>query len=88
MIQLADVARPWVIEQRLQRGRLEAGEVLPIPLRVLPQEMRRQRRDVFAPIAKRRQLDFDGVQTEQQILTETSGADFFAEDWSWSQKRS
>ena len=87
VIELADVARPRVIEQRLQRRRLEAAEVLPIALRVLPQEVRRQRRDVLAPLAQRRQLDFDRVQAEQQILTETSGRRLLRRGWSWSPRR-
>src|SRR5206468_7590526 len=47
VIELADVARPGMIEQRLQRGRLEASEVLPVPLCVLPQEMRGERWNVL-----------------------------------------
>src|SRR5437016_2149164 len=35
VIELADVARPRMIEQRLQRLRLEPGDVLAIALRVL-----------------------------------------------------
>ena len=35
VIELADVARPRMIEQRLQRRRLEAGDVLAVALRVL-----------------------------------------------------
>jgi len=36
VIELADVPRPRVIEQRLEGRRFETADVLPIPLRVLP----------------------------------------------------
>jgi len=74
VIELADVAGPRMIEQRLQRRRLETGDVLPVSLRVLAQEVGGQRRNVLAAFAQRRQLDLDGVQPEQQILAEPSPA--------------
>src|SRR5258706_3535506 len=72
MIELTDVAGPRVIEQRLQRRRLEPGEVLAIALRVLPQEVRGQRRNVLTALAQRRQLDLDRVQPEEQVLPEAA----------------
>ena len=68
-----------MIEQRLQRRLLEPGDVLAIPLGVLPQEVHRERRDVLAPIAQRRKLYLDGVQPEEQILAETSRRDLVGE---------
>ena len=65
-----------MVEQRLQRGGLEAGEVLSIALRVLPQEMIRQRRNILAAVPQRRQGDLDRVEPEQQILAEPAAADF------------
>src|SRR2546423_15075768 len=53
VVELADVAGPWMIEQRLQRSRLEACDVLAIALRMLPQEMMRERRNVLAPAPER-----------------------------------
>src|SRR5207249_3142235 len=79
VIQLADVARPRMIEQRLQRPRLEAGDVLPVPLRVLPEEVVGERGDVLAPLAKRRQLNLDRVQPEEQVLAEAARRDLFGE---------
>ena len=73
VIELADVARPAVIEQHLHRRRIEAGQRLAIALRVQPQEVPRQQRDVFAPIAQRRQVHFDRVQAEEQVLPESAG---------------
>ena len=71
MIQLADVARPGVRQQRLDGALVEAGERLAVVLGMLPQEVRGQQRDVFAAVAQRRQADLDGVQAEQQVLAET-----------------
>src|SRR5438093_1570739 len=79
VIELADVARPRMVEQRLQRRRLEAGDRLPVPLRVLLQEVRRQRRNVFTPLAQRRQGNLDRVQPEEQILAEPARRNFFRE---------
>ncbi len=79
MIELANVAGPRVVEQRLQGGRLEARQVLPVSLRMLPEKVSGERRDVFAAVAERRQLDLDGVEPEQEILTKAPGADFFSE---------
>ena len=79
VIELADVARPRMLEQRLQRRRFEAADVLAVALRVLPQEVRRERGNVLAPLAQRRQLDLDRVQPEQQVLPEAAGRDLLAE---------
>jgi len=68
----------WV-EQRLQRDRLEPVDGLPIPLRMLAQKVPGQRRDVVAAIAQRRQMDLDRIQPKQQILPESTAADFVDE---------
>src|SRR5262249_51843858 len=78
VIQLADVPRPGVIDERLQRRLFEPREVLAIALRMLPQEMYRERGNVLAAITQRRQLDLDRVQAEEQILPEPAAADFLA----------
>ena len=70
VIELADVAGPGVLEQHLHRAALEPGQPLAIALRVLPQEVLREQRQVLAAIAQRRQPDLDGVQAEQQVLPE------------------
>ena len=86
MIQLADVARPGVLEQHLHGAALEAGQPLAIALRVLPEKVLREQRQVFAPVAQRRQADLDRVQPEQQVLPEPTGRDLFAEVRHWSLK--
>src|SRR5262245_31745396 len=47
---------------------------------MLPQEVGRQRRNVLAPIAQRRQTDLDRVQPEKKILPKPARAHLFAED--------
>src|SRR5712691_7319194 len=39
VVELADISRPRVIEQRLKRRLLEAADVLAVALRVLPEKM-------------------------------------------------
>ena len=75
MIELADVARPAVLEQHLHRAALEAGEPLAVALRVLAEEVLREQRQILAAVAQRRQPDLDRVQAEQQVLPEPAGAD-------------
>src|SRR2546427_1057481 len=79
VIELADVAGPRMIQQRLKRRRFESGDVLAIPLRMQPKEVRGERRNVFTPIAERRQLNLDRVQPEEQILTEPTRRDLLAQ---------
>ena len=79
MIELADVAGPRVLEEDLHRAAFEAGQPLAIALRVLPQEVLGEQRRVFAPVAQRRQADFDGVEAEEQILPESPGRDLFGD---------
>src|SRR6185436_12408841 len=47
MIQLTDVTGPWVLDERVQRGRLEVGDRLPVTPRVNPQEMRGEQRNIL-----------------------------------------
>src|SRR5207247_10490430 len=78
VIELADVAGPRMVEQRLERRWLEAREVLAVPLRVLPEKVRGKRRDVLAAVAERWQLYFDRVEPEEEILTEPARGDLLA----------
>src|SRR5205807_9373495 len=79
VVELADVARPWMIEERLKRRRLETCDVLAIALCMLAQEVMRERRNVLAPAPERWQRDLDRVQPKEQILTETAGGHLVAE---------
>ena len=80
VIELADVARPWMIEERLECRGFETGQRLAVTLGMLPEKIRGERRDVFAPLPQRRQANFDGVDPEQQVLPETSSGHFVAEN--------
>src|SRR5437016_193962 len=64
VVQFADVARPGVFLEHLQRAWLKSGDSFAIPQCMLAQEVRRQGRNVFAPLAQRRELNFDRVQPE------------------------
>src|SRR5450432_1575182 len=68
VIQFAHVARPGVGQQRLDGRFIEPREGLAVVLRVLPQEVGGQNGYIFAPVAQRRQAEFDGVEAEQQVL--------------------
>ena len=50
----------------------KAAERLAVVLGVLVQEVGGQQRDILAPVAQRRQAQFDGVQAEEQILAEAA----------------
>ena len=70
VLQLADVARPVVFLQQIQRlgGQLEVG--LLVFLAVLLEEVLDQQRDVVLALAQRRQLHGDDVQPVVQVLAE------------------
>src|SRR5437667_5142425 len=72
MSELADVPRPWMLEEVLHRRRLESLERFVVARRRLPQKVHRQRRDVLASLAQRREMELDGVQAEQQILAKAA----------------
>jgi hypothetical protein len=74
--QLADVSRPGVFEHHLDGAGVEAGQLFAIALRVAAQEVHGQQRDVFAALAERRQVNLDGIETEEQVLAEASGGNF------------
>ena len=59
----------------LERRLVEAGERLAIPGRVVRQEMRRERGDVLAALAQRRQMDDHRVQPVEQVLAEAARRD-------------
>src|SRR5579872_5762421 len=68
MIELPDVSGPAVLEQRLHRAGLEAGQPFAIALRVLTKEMLREQRQILAAVAEGRQPDLDRVEPEEQVL--------------------
>src|ERR1700721_1996441 len=76
MVQLADISGPGMVEQNLECDWLETFELLTVTLRGLPEKMVRQRRQVFFAFTQWGQMNFDGVETEQQILTKAAGGNF------------
>src|ERR1017187_2070524 len=77
VIQLAHVARPGVGQQRLDGGFVKPRQRLAVVFGMLAQKLAGQNRDILAPVAQRGQAELDGVQAEQQILTEPALGNFF-----------
>ena len=79
VLQLADVPRPRVREKRgLRLGR--EGEPPARLGAVAREEVPRERQDVLAPLAQRRELDRDDVQAEVEVLAEAARGHLVAED--------
>ena len=83
VLQLADVARPVVLHQQVERrsGQLETG--FAVLLAVLREEVLREQRDVVLPLAQRRQVDADDVQAVEEVLAEAPVLDHLPADRSW-----
>ena len=61
VIELAHIAGKRMLQQSFPGGFVEPDKLLAITLPVLEQKMVRQRQDVFAAVAQRRQRDLDRV---------------------------
>ena len=72
MVELPHVTRPGVLFQHPRGLGLEAGDRLAITRRVTIEEVGSQRVNVLAALAERRQPDFDGIESEEQILAKPS----------------
>src|SRR5437588_3135609 len=72
VFELAHIAGPVVIHQKLHHRLRELPEWLRVFLAIAVQEMRQQKRHVFAAVAKRRNLQVDHVQAVKQILAEAA----------------
>ena len=68
--QLADVPRPWVVEEGLLGLRAHGLGLLAVFGRVEVQEMVDEERDVLRPLAERRDVHRDDVQLEEEVLAE------------------
>jgi hypothetical protein len=79
VIQLAHVAWPRVLEQRLHGVAFKAGELLAVALRVLAQELLREERNVLATVAERRNPHFHRVQAKEQVLSEAAAGDLLGQ---------
>src|SRR3984957_21293257 len=69
MIKFSDVARPAVLEHRLQRAGLEAGRSLAVASGIASEEVSSENRNIFAAIAQRGKMNLYRVEAEEQILT-------------------
>src|SRR5438093_4250314 len=74
MIQFADVARPCMLMQSPDSGRIEPGNILAVALRVAAEKMVRQEIDVLPAVSQRRDVDLDSIQAKEQVLTEPAGS--------------
>ena len=75
VLQLADVARPGVLQQRLHRLGVDLGDRRGAHRRELFEEVHRQQRDVLGPVAERRQVDPDHVQAVEEVGAEPAHLD-------------
>src|SRR5271156_6116884 len=75
VVKFTDVAWPSVLQHRLNRAGVKALHLFTVALHIAGQKMRCQRRNVFAPLAEGRQVNFDGVQAEEQIAAESACLD-------------
>src|SRR2546427_6537881 len=67
ILELANVPRPAVSRQRLHRLRRNRLDGPVHPARVVLDEMSHEQRDVFRPVAQRRQVDRENVEAIKQV---------------------
>ena len=72
VLELADVARPVVAHQHVDRRRRDPLDVLPVLARELLEEVVGEQQDVRLPLAQRRHEDREHVQPVVEILAERS----------------
>src|SRR5450830_213959 len=70
VLQLANVPRPVIAHEDVDRRRRDTPHVLAMPRRVLLDEVVRQEGDVGAPVAQGRQEDREHVEAVEKILAE------------------
>src|SRR5262245_40656092 len=73
VVQLAHVAGPGVLRERVHRRRVERRDEFAIVFGVELQKMVGEQRNVFPAVAQRRDADFYRVQAEEQVLAEGPG---------------
>src|SRR5260221_10935939 len=75
IFELADIAGPIVIHQKLQRGGSKVAQGFVVFLAVAVEEMREQRGHIFATVTERRQLQVNDVEAMVEIFAEAAFAD-------------
>src|SRR5258708_39223985 len=73
VIQFADVARPGMFMKRLDSRRVESGNIFTVALRVAVEKMVRKEINILAAVAQRRNVNLDGIQPKEKVLTEPPG---------------
>src|SRR5579862_7184 len=76
VVQLADVARPWMLQHRLNGPAVDSLHLLAVALNIAGEEVRGQGRDIFAAFTQRRQVNLYGVEAEEQVGAESAALDF------------
>ena len=74
MIEFANIARPGMLMKSLDGGGVEAGNVFAIALRVTVEKMVCQEIDVLTAVSQRRDVDLNGIQAKEEVLTEPTGS--------------
>ncbi len=75
VLELANIARPVIRHQRLDRVRIKVGDQLSDAIRVDVQEIQGQLEDVLAPIAQGRCVKTDHVEPVVQVFAKPAGPD-------------
>ena len=84
IFQFADIARPAIMPQHLDRFGINLLRLRPRLGGVLLQEMADEQRNVIEPLAQAGHLDRDDGQPIVEILAEIAALDFLAERLRWS----
>src|SRR5205823_8182189 len=79
VIELANVTGPRMLEKHLHGAGVEPRKLFAVSRGVPPQEVHRERWNVLAPFAQRRQLQLDRIDAKEQVLAKAAGHHFFIE---------
>ena len=86
VLQLADVARPRILRQRLHRIRRDAGDGRAVLRRKLRQEQVDQQRNVLAALAQLQDNDVDDVEAVEEVLAKRALLPPYRADRGWSRQ--
>ncbi len=88
VLQFANVARPWLLLQKVHGVGRDPRDALVHLLRELVNEVIDQGGDVVLALAQRRQLDAKDIQAIEEVGTKFSFLDQTLQDLCWSRPRS
>ena len=74
VVELANVPRPGMLVKDLRGDGIESTDGLAVALRIAAQKMVCEQIDVFLALAQRRQVNFNRIQPEKQVLAESPGS--------------